>query len=78
MIPEAAIDAAAKVMQASDVREGFGDYPLCEYTEDAAAILEAAAPFMRPDFRESNRKAIADEIANPLKLRQEGAAHGND
>ena len=41
-----AVEAAAKVMQAKDVREGFGDYPLWEYTEDVTAVLEGAAPHM--------------------------------
>lgn len=46
MISDEAVEAAAKVMQAKDVREGFGEYPLWEYTEDVKALLEAAATHM--------------------------------
>jgi len=44
VIPDEAVEAAAKVMQARDAREGLGEYALDQYTEEARELLEAAAP----------------------------------
>jgi hypothetical protein len=46
MIPHEAIKAAARVMHAKDVNDGYGDYASEEYTEDARRILEATAPYL--------------------------------
>jgi len=62
VIPEDAVEAAAKVMQAQDSREGVGDYPLSEYTEDATAILEAAAPHMLAEWEEARKREAFDTL----------------
>ena len=46
MIPAEAVEAAAKIWQELDRREGYGEYPISEYAEDVTAMLEAAAPYM--------------------------------
>ena len=85
MIPGVAVEAAAKFIY----EDGWGGPPFWASLSDdhpgklqalatSRASLEAAAPFMRPDFRESNLKAIAEQIANPLVLRRREAEHGDD
>lgn len=63
-ISDEAVEAAAKVMQAKDVREGFGEYPIWEYTEDVKALLEAAAPIMLSHERQQTADAHRDAIVN--------------
>lgn len=47
LIPEAAVEAAARVMYEQDsVQQDMGDFSLEVYEHDARAILEAAAPHM--------------------------------
>lgn len=46
MIPDEAIEAAAKVLRAQDDKLTY-PYPVLEYMDDAKSILEAAAPFIR-------------------------------
>lgn len=74
MIPDAAVEAAALVMQANDEREGFGNYPLWEYAEDVKAILEAAAPHMRREAEAQKQKAIDDSWADGYKAGKSDAS----
>jgi len=60
-VPKGAVEAAHKAWREQAALDGS----IFEYNLQAA--LEAAAPFMRPNFRESNLKAIAEELANPIR-----------
>ena len=70
MIPEAAVEAAAKILYE---RDGFLDaldaaptHRKHRYLDEAERLLEAAAPFMRQAFfLEMNLKAVASELAAP-------------
>jgi len=76
-IPDEAVEAAAKALYfyldedhrgqpASWESLGEDDEAKIDAKEAARIALAAAAPYMIPDFRESNLKAIAEELANPL------------
>jgi hypothetical protein len=73
VIPDEAVEAAAWVLHDQDeyleLFEDAPSYRRARYLEAARSVLEAAAPFMKPDFRESNLKAIAEEIATPLNFK---------
>jgi len=73
MIPDEAVEAAARVMHAQDdALNDVGEFDLEVYRHDVTAILEAAAPhIIAAHFREKNRKAIAHEIETPLQFRKD-------
>jgi len=77
VIPDAAVEAAARALyidQGGDFMrwDNDGDESLHVYYQRRVVhILEAAAPYMRPDFREANLKAIAEELATPLQFRKD-------
>jgi hypothetical protein len=61
-IPEEAVEAAARAMYAQD--GGVGEFNLGVYEDYAAAMLEAAAPYMLSHEREQTRLAHIDAMVN--------------
>jgi len=62
VIPDAAVEAAARAMYAQD--GGVGEFSLWVYQDYAKAMLEAAAPHMLSHEREETRLAHVDAMVN--------------
>lgn len=75
MIPDEAVEAAARVLHAQESQQqDVGEFSLEVYEHDVRAILEAAAPHMLSHEREQTRVAHLDAMVNRETRQAELAA----